>query len=447
MVKALSAFAVCLLLAFAVFQIGPCQTQSADIDGWIIEDNGGSYTQTGDTLHLWSNGGIDCPGITLWKEIEPTDDLSFSVEVNAETSESCAIFVRESPVAGSIDGFNFEFGHYGEEVFLLARNYSNWMTSQVATGDPHVWYTMQLNISRSPFLITASVFTENGTCVGSFSTLGIVNFDFEDIRYIGLGVWGYSPADYSFRNVECSLDCLDSTLSIFTESSSSTTGATVNVLGTLTNEKGLPLQNKTIVLSYTFQGLDSWIPISSATTNEHGEYSMQWINSASGTFTLKTEWRGDSTSTNTSNTTTLSFLPTQNQQVFVFESNSTVTALAFDNQTSILSFNVTGPSNTAGFIRATIDKSLLANGENLQAYIDGRQLEYTVTSTDDSWVYCFNYSHSTHQIRMHIEATQASSSSQPVGNEIVLIIIVAVFGVILGVLVYLFNRRGRQETV
>jgi hypothetical protein len=203
------------------------------------------------------------------------------------------------------------------------------------------------------------------------------------------------------------------------------------------------LQNKTVVLSYTFSGLDSWIPISSSLTNEQGEYSMQWINSASGTFTLKTEWSGDSTSMGTSNTTTLSFLPTQNQQVFVFESNNTVTALAFDNQTSILSFNVNGPSNTTGFVRATIAKSLLANGENMQAYIDGRQLEYTVTSTDDSWVYCFSYSHSTHQISMHIEAKATEPSPQPVGSEIVLIAIVALFGVILGVLVYSFSRRGR----
>jgi extradiol dioxygenase family protein len=100
-----------------------------------------------------------------------------------------------------------------------------------------------------------------------------------------------------------------------------------------------------------------------------------------------------------------------------------------------------------GFVRATIAKSLLANGENLQAHIDGRQLEYKVTSTDDSWVYYFSYSHSTHQISMHIEAETTEPSLQPVGNEIVLITIVAVFGVILGVLVYSFSHRGRQETV
>ncbi|MCW3996640.1 MAG: hypothetical protein NWE98_10910 [Candidatus Bathyarchaeota archaeon] len=102
------------------------------------------------------------------------------------------------------------------------------------------------------------------------------------------------------------------------------------------------MQNKTIVLSYTFPGLTSWIPISSGLTDQQGEYCIQWINSASGTFTLKTEWSGDSTYQSISNTTTLSFEPCQNQRVFLIESNSTVYGLSFNDKTAILSFNVTG---------------------------------------------------------------------------------------------------------
>ena len=111
-------------------------------------------------------------------------------------------------------GFNFEFGHYGEGIFLLARNTSNamngqfanlesshWTASQVAYGNPHVWYTMQLSVSSSPFIITTSVFDENGTSLGTFSTSDITNFTFQDINYIGLTAWGYSPSDYSFRNI------------------------------------------------------------------------------------------------------------------------------------------------------------------------------------------------------------------------------------------------------
>ena len=223
----------------------------------------------------------------------------------------------------------------------------------------------------------------------------------------------------------------DASISISTESMSATAGSAVNVFGTLTDSYNKPLQNRTVVLSYTFSGVNSWIPISSGLTDEQGNYIIQWINSASGTFTLKMEWSGESSFNGVSNTTTLSFLPFQNKQVFTFESNSTVYDLSFNNQTSTLSFNVTGPSGTTGYVTATISKALLANGENLQVYMDGKQLNYTVTSTLNSWVVTFNYSHSTHQISIHLESN--ISSTEPIGNTAILVVIIALFCTILAV--------------
>ena len=444
MVKPLPVLAVCLLLVLTFAQIGFCQSQTAAPNEWQIETRGGYYTETEGLFHLWSNGGIDAPGITFWREIQPDSDFSFSLQVNALKNESCAIFVRDTLGSDTLSGFNFEFGHYGENIFLLARNYTDWSTLQVSAGEINTWYTMQLNISKSPFLITASVFEENGTCIGSISTREIAYFDFEDINCIGFGVWGYSPSDYFFRNIECSLDSVasnTSNLSITTEASSTNAGATVTVYGSLSDAEGLPLQNKTIILYYNVQGVDYWIPISSTATNEAGKYSMQWINSASGAFTLKVEWSGDNTSKGASNSTTLSFLPSQNKAVLVFESNSTVSSLAFDNETATLSFNVTGPSGTNGYVKATIAKSILSNGDAIVATIDGKQLNYTVTSTDDSWVYCFNYSHSTHQISMQLNV---APSTQPLVNVTVLVAIVIVLGAALAATVYAFSRRDKS---
>jgi len=367
------------ILFCSLNQTGHCEIQSATFQGWQVEDRGGYYSESSGVLRLWSNGGSDCPSISLYKKIKPTDDFTFSVQVNAETAESCGVFVRNSlPIGGNMAGFNFEFGHYGEDLFLLARNTSNaiggqftngmssyWTVNQVAYGNPHDWYTMQLSVSSSPFKIQTSVFNENGTSIGSFSTSNIDNFTFTDINYIGLNVWGYSPSDYSFRNIQSPFDN-PASISISTESSSTNTGSAVNVFGTLTDSNNNPIQNETVVLSYTFTGAGSWIPISSTLTDELGNYNIQWINSASGTFTLKTQWSGNSSYMGESNTTTLSFLPYQNQQVFFVESNSTVNALAFNNETSTLSFNVTGPSETTGYVKATISKTLLTNVENLE---------------------------------------------------------------------------------
>jgi hypothetical protein len=83
------------------------------------------------------------------------------------------------------------------------------------------------------------VYAENGICIGFIATSEIVDFDFEDIKYIGIGVWGYSPADYSFRNIQNSLDRSASNITITTQSSSTTAGATVDVFGALTDGHGL----------------------------------------------------------------------------------------------------------------------------------------------------------------------------------------------------------------
>ncbi len=427
-----------IILSLLFLSTNPClcqiePTQPSTLQGWQIENDHGYCSESNGVFRLWSDGGYNW-SVALYKEIKPTDDFTFIYQVKAEKLDATGLLIKRSlPIAGQIDGFNFEYGHYGDGLFLLARNFPffpDWMYTSIAHGDPHYWYTMKLTVSDEPFRISTSVFYENGTLMGSYSTSDITNFTFDDVKYIGIVAWGGNPADASFRIIQDPFG-KPSSVSISTETSSITAGSAVNVFGTLTDDNGLPLANRTVVLSYTFPEANSWIPISSDPTDERGEYVIQWINSASGTFTLKTEWSGDSTHTGTSNTTTLSFLPYQNQQVFVFESNSTVTALAFNNETSTLSFNVTGQSGTTGFVRATIAKSLLASGESLLVYLDGKQLNYTVASGFNSWVFVLNYTHSTHQISLYLPSN--IQSTEQFGSGVILIIIIAVFGTILAI--------------
>ena len=266
--------------------------------------------------------------------------------------------------------------------------------------------------------------------------------------YIYTSKWGHYWGtdcfdDFSvspgYRDNQCS-----TSLSIFAsaQSLSNVAGSAVNIFGNLANSTNSPLQNKTVVLSYTFLGIDSWIPVSSAQTDKEGNYNIQWINSASGTFTLEAAWSGDADNAPVSNTTTLSFLPSE-RSTFVIESNSTVFALAFDNATVTLSFNVTGPTGTTGYVKATIAKSMLENGEDLQASLDGKQLDYRVSSAGDSWIYCFNYSHSSHHISMNM--VEGVLASQPLGSDVVLASIIAVFGAILGIIAYVTMRKSNNR--
>jgi hypothetical protein len=345
------------ILLCTLSHVASGDVSESTFQGWQIEDRGGYCSESAGIIRLRSSGGDICPSITLYKQIAPVEDFNFSLQVNSATLESFGIYVGSRvPFFGSTDCVNFEFGHYGAGMFLLARRTTldNWIWDHFADGVVDVWYTMQLTIYADPFKIMAEVLDDNGTLLGSFSASDMSNISFEDIKYLGFGVWGYSATDYSVKNITCSFDTQsydnESHISISTELSSTFAGSAVNVIGTLSDANGTPLQGELVVLSYTFAGIDSWIPITSGLTSEAGEYNMQWINSASGTFALKTEWNGNATFMGTSNTTTVSFVPYQSQQVFFVESNSTVSALAFNSTNSELSFNAIGPSRTSGYV-------------------------------------------------------------------------------------------------
>jgi len=170
----------------------------------------------------------------------------------------------------------------------------------------------------------------------------------------------------------------------------------------LSDKNGNALADRTVILSYAVGSSSSWTQIGSGKTNSAGEYSIQWLIEASGTFSLKAEWSGDQQYAGSSKATTLSFLPYQDQKVFFVESNSTVTALSFNSTSLTLSFSVTGASNTKGYVKITVDKTMAPNMNGITIYMDGNKLESTVTSTNDYWIISFDYSHSTHQVLVNL---------------------------------------------
>lgn len=217
-------------------------------------------------------------------------------------------------------------------------------------------------------------------------------------------------------------------VSISTSSSSTYVGYIVNINGTLQDLYGNGLENELVVISYTFQGAPTWFPISSTITDNGGHYYVQWIPSASGYFTIKTEWAGNATHDGTSNTTTLSNLAYNNQYVFSVESNSTISGLAFNTTDSSLSFTATGPSGTRGYTKVTIAKSLVANATNIRVYLDDNQTQYSIASTDDSWLLTFDYTHSTHKVAvdLNVNAVPEFPSIMPLSFFMMLIMLAAV---------------------
>jgi hypothetical protein len=166
---------------------------------------------------------------------------------------------------------------------------------------------------------------------------------------------------------------------------------------------------KSVTLSYSLAGNDFIVPIGSDTTDSAGQYSIQWASAATGTFTLTAQWVGDSNYKLAGNSTTFNFLPYQSQNVFMVESNSTVTALAFNSTSSELAFSVSGPYGSAGYVKVTIARTLCANPQDIKVFLDGNQLNYVVSSNGDSWQLIFSYHHSTHQVSISLASSDASN--------------------------------------
>jgi parallel beta-helix repeat protein len=231
-------------------------------------------------------------------------------------------------------------------------------------------------------------------------------------------------------------------MSISVDASSTAVGSAVNVNGRLSDSNGNPLQDKSVTLSYAVTDSTSWVPIGSGTTNDAGEYDVQWVNTASGTFTLKAEWNGDDDYLGASATTTLSFLPYENQQLFFVESNSTVSALAFNSTSSELSFTVNGTSGTTGYVKVTIAKTLVSNAENIKVYLDGNQLNYEVTSNPDSWLLAFTYIHSTHHVMISLATNEAGGTF--LGIEYLILIAVVIVIAVAGVAGFIVWRNKKK---
>src|SRR5450759_4287839 len=94
--KLLLGLIVISLLFFTLIQTSQCEVQSSTTNGWQVEDKGGYLSETNNTFRLRSNGGSDCPSISLYKQIKPNTDFTFSVQVNAKIPESLGVFIKSS---------------------------------------------------------------------------------------------------------------------------------------------------------------------------------------------------------------------------------------------------------------------------------------------------------------------------------------------------------------
>jgi len=166
-----------------------------------------------------------------------------------------------------------------------------------------------------------------------------------------------------------------------------------------------------ILLSYSVNEGNSWNNLTTVSTDSTGSFSAEWLPPATGTYLLKGTFSGNANYSKASAIVNFAIAPFKQESTFSVTSNSTLSALAFNSTSNQISFTVSGPSATTGYVNIGIPKSLIADISKLQLFLDGTQISYSVQQQPDLWMVSFAYQHSSHQIIIDLSSAMPHSSS------------------------------------
>jgi hypothetical protein len=191
------------------------------------------------------------------------------------------------------------------------------------------------------------------------------------------------------------------TLTISLSSSTSYIGFNVGIDGILTSETG-QVSDVPILLSYSVTEGRTWNKISQMYTSLDGSYSAEWMPVATGTYRVKAAWAGDSFLTPSTAVINLVVVKANEDALFSITSNSTILGSTFNSTSRELSFAVTGPSETMGYVNLFIPKTEIGNVDDIRVYFDNSQIIFSTSQLEDSWLLHFEYPHSTHRISIKL---------------------------------------------
>jgi len=232
-------------------------------------------------------------------------------------------------------------------------------------------------------------------------------------------------------------------LSFYCTSSTTSSGFNVKIQGEL-SYNGVGISGTGILFFYSVTGGATWQELAYVTTGDDGNFTAVWMPSASGNYAVRAIYAGDDVYSAVIETVNFAVAPFDNEDenVFSVASNSTLSSLAFDSATSELSFGVSGPSETAGYVQVCIPKALLSDAADLVVTLDGETVAYNALSDGDIWIITFMYNHSTHKVVM---ALSAETSGQGLfGNQLIFVVVIAVLIAIIAGLIILNRRKPKS---
>jgi hypothetical protein len=175
-------------------------------------------------------------------------------------------------------------------------------------------------------------------------------------------------------------------------------------------------------LQYSITGGASWIDLASVTTDDGGNFAAVWMPSASGNYIIKASWTGNMVGNQyfSSASITANFViappDNQDQTVFSVESNSTITSFNYNAATTQITFGVSGPDGSTGYVQVCVPKSVLPDPTVMKVALDGTTVQTTYLSSGNVWLVIFIYSHSSDSVVMTLNPLAATLTPTPTSN-------------------------------
>jgi hypothetical protein len=136
-----------------------------------------------------------------------------------------------------------------------------------------------------------------------------------------------------------------------------------------------------------------------------------------------------------------------NSEFAVLGSNSTLSEPIFNRTASEITFTVTGPSGTQGYVWCQIAENLIPHtdaSKNLKVLLDGNQINYMYTFNDGAWQLFFNYTHSTHQVTISLPKETATIFGI---DSPTFVAVFAAACVVLGMAVVVWRRKQKPTAM
>jgi hypothetical protein len=233
-------------------------------------------------------------------------------------------------------------------------------------------------------------------------------------------------------------------ITINCKSSAAAINLKVDVTGTLTYNK-IAIPGASIYLSYSVDSGDKWANFSLVQTRSDGGFGALWIPNATGSYLLCAQWAGNDSLHWINATANLALTPDSAGNVFSVMSNSTISNLAYNSTTQLLSFNTNGTSSTTGYAQVCIPKTLVSDIQTLGVNIDGKSTAFGVESQDDVWVISCLYTQSQQAFTLQIPFKQMLNPATT--PWITIIVVIAILIALVATAVVIRRRRKTAATV